>query len=83
MHLIFQTCAVTGRSYDYKTQCQMSKRLAKGFLAIRGCNLKPGDTIGLLLPNIPEFATATYGALEAGLKVTFANPLYTPGKFPF
>lgn len=72
---------MSGRSYDYKTQYHMSKRLANAFLSIRGCNLKPGDTIGLILPNVPEFGIATYAALEAGLKVTFANPLYTPGKY--
>lgn len=44
------------------------------------CGLKPRDVVGLLLPNIPEFAIVTYGAMEAGLTVSFVNPLYTPGK---
>jgi len=41
--------------------------------------LGQGDVVGLLLPNIPEYAIATHGAIEAGIIVTFANPLYTPG----
>jgi acyl-CoA synthetase (AMP-forming)/AMP-acid ligase II len=37
--------------------------------------------MGLLLPNIPEYVIAIHGAIEAGVVVTFANPLYTPGEF--
>lgn len=57
----------------------MSKRLANGLIAQSGCNLQKNDTIGLLLPNIPEFAPAIFGGLEAGLRVALANPLYTAG----
>jgi len=42
--------------------------------------LKKGDVIGLLMPNIPEYVFAIHGALEAGLVVTFVNPLYTTGE---
>lgn len=45
------------------------------------CGLKPREVIGLLLPNIPEFIIICHGAIEAGLTVTFVNPLYTPGNF--
>jgi len=41
--------------------------------------LRQGDVLGILLPNIPEYAIAIHGAIEAGIIVTFANPLYTPG----
>lgn len=44
------------------------------------CGLKPGEVIGVLLPNIPEYIIVAHGAFEAGLVVTFVNPLYTPGK---
>lgn len=43
------------------------------------CGLRPNEVIGLLLPNIPEYVIVCHGALEAGLTVTFVNPLYTPG----
>lgn len=59
----------------------MSDRLAKAYLAIRGCNLRKNDTIAILLPNMPEYAPAVLGANKAGLRVTFANPLYTSGTF--
>lgn len=42
------------------------------------CGLKPGQVIGLMLPNIPEYIIVIHGAMEAGLIVTFVNPLYTP-----
>ncbi|KAF4523514.1 hypothetical protein B566_EDAN004585 [Ephemera danica] len=39
--------------------------------------LKPGDAIGLVMPNCPEFALTLLGAAGAGLIVTPANPAYT------
>lgn len=59
----------------------MIQRCAKAFRA--ALHLQPGDVVGLVLPNIPEFVIVLNGALEAGLTVTFANPLYTEGKFLF
>jgi 4-coumarate--CoA ligase len=40
--------------------------------------MKPREVVGLLLPNIPEYIIICHGAIEAGLTVTFVNPLYTP-----
>lgn len=45
------------------------------------CGMKPREVVGLLLPNIPEYIIVCHGAIEAGLTVTFVNPLYTPGKY--
>ena len=39
--------------------------------------LEPGDKVGLILPNVPEYLVAVHASLKAGLIVTFANPLYT------
>ncbi|KAG4071084.1 hypothetical protein HA402_002756 [Bradysia odoriphaga] len=72
------TCGSSGRTYKYGEIQFMSDRLARAYLAIRACNLKKNDTIGVLLPNIPEFVPAVLGANKAGLRITFANPLYTP-----
>lgn len=74
-----QTCAVTGRSYTYGMLRMLVNRCAQALLA--HCGLKPNEVIGLLLPNIPEYVIVCHGALEAGLTVTFVNPLYTPGEF--
>lgn len=40
-------------------------------------DLKPGDRIALMMPNILQYPVALYGALRAGLVVVNVNPLYT------
>ncbi|MGE3920208.1 MAG: AMP-binding protein [Gammaproteobacteria bacterium] len=42
--------------------------------------LKPGDRIILMLPNLLQFPVALFGAMRAGLIVVCANPLYTPAE---
>jgi long-chain acyl-CoA synthetase len=49
-----------------------SARVA-GMLRQRG--LKPGDRVGIMLPNVAEFAVVYYGALRAGGVVVPMNPL--------
>jgi len=49
-----------------------SSRVA-GMLAARG--VQPGDPIGLMLPNVAEFASIYYGVLRAGGVVVPMNPL--------
>ena len=41
-------------------------------------NLKKGDRIALMMPNILQFPIAMIGAFRAGLVVVNVNPLYTP-----
>ncbi len=43
-----------------------------------GLNLKKGDRIALMMPNILQYPVALFGALRAGLIVVNVNPLYTP-----
>ena len=42
-------------------------------LAARG--VRPGDRVGIMLPNVPAFPVAFYGALAAGAVVVPMNPL--------
>ncbi|MCS5733644.1 AMP-binding protein [Herbiconiux daphne] len=49
-----------------------------GSLAARG--LAVGDTVGILCPNIPAFATVFHGVLRAGGTATTINSLYTVGE---
>ena len=49
-----------------------SARVA-GLLAARG--IAPGTPIGVMLPNVPEFASVYYGVLRAGAVVVPMNPL--------
>ena len=49
-----------------------SARVA-GLLAAR--NVGPGDPVGIMLPNVPQFADIYYGVLRAGGVVVPMNPL--------
>ncbi len=49
-----------------------SSRVA-GMLRERG--LKPGDPVGIMLPNVAEFAVIYYGVLRVGCAVVPMNPL--------
>ncbi len=51
---------------------QASARVA-GLLRERG--IKPGDRVGIMLPNVAEFAVVYYGVLRAGGVVVPMNPL--------
>ncbi len=44
-----------------------------GWLCARG--IEPGEPVGLMLPNVPEFAIAYYGVLKAGAIVVPMNVL--------
>jgi long-chain acyl-CoA synthetase len=50
----------------------LTSRLAT-FLAERG--IEPGDRVGIMLPNVPEFAVAYYAVLRAGAVVVPMNVL--------
>jgi long-chain acyl-CoA synthetase len=51
---------------------QLTARLA-GLLRARG--IGPGDRVGVMLPNVPQFAITYYGALRAGATVVPMNVL--------
>jgi long-chain acyl-CoA synthetase len=57
---------------SYTALDDLAARAAK-LLTDRG--LKPGERVGLMLPNVPAFAIAYYGALRAGGVVVPMNPL--------
>jgi len=52
---------------------------AKAFAAFiqNHTTLKPGDRIGIQLPNVLQFPIVFYGSICAGLTVVNINPLYT------
>ena len=57
---------------SYRELDDQSARIA-GLLAARG--IAPGTPIGIMLPNVPEFASVYYGVLRAGGVVVPMNPL--------
>lgn len=67
-------CGVTKKKLTYHETRLACKRFAAS-LKKRGATT--GQVLALLLPNVPEFALAALGAIEAGLVVTTINPVYT------
>jgi long-chain acyl-CoA synthetase len=55
-------------------------RLACAFACYlqQGLNLKKGDRVAIMMPNILQYPVAMFGILRAGLIVVNVNPLYTP-----
>ncbi|XP_059481737.1 uncharacterized protein LOC132200350 [Neocloeon triangulifer] len=69
------TCGIKGKSYTYG-QAQGASS-AFGINISNDLDLKAGDSIGIVLPNMPEFAITFLGAASAGLVSCTANPIYT------
>ncbi|XP_043282829.1 4-coumarate--CoA ligase 2-like [Venturia canescens] len=67
-------CIVTGRSYTYAQLRKASGRLAT---SLRKCNLNPGDTVAVVLPNVPEYAIVVFGASEAGIRLVPMSTAFT------
>jgi len=53
----------------------MTSKLVAGLLASKG--VKPGDRVGIMLPNVPHFPFVYYGALRLGAVVVPMNVLFT------
>ncbi|MEA2427609.1 MAG: long-chain acyl-CoA synthetase [Thermoleophilaceae bacterium] len=56
----------------YEALDEASARVAA---MLRSKGLEPGDRVGIMLPNVPQFAVAYYGVLRAGGVVVPMNPL--------
>lgn len=67
-----------GRQTTYRELHAQVERFARGLVA-RG--LRPGERVGLVLPNSPQMVIAYFGALRAGAIVVPTNPLYTEREF--
>jgi long-chain acyl-CoA synthetase len=49
---------------------------ARAATLLRERGVRPGDRVGLMLPNVPQFAIAYYGILRAGATVVPMNVLF-------
>ncbi len=45
--------------------------------------VKKGDRVAIMLPNVPQFPIAFFGAMKAGAIVVNTNPLYTAREVEF
>jgi long-chain acyl-CoA synthetase len=62
-----------GRRWTYGQLAALVDRATAG---LQRLGLRPGDRLGLCLPNTPYFVILYYAALKAGLVVVNYNPLY-------
>jgi long-chain acyl-CoA synthetase len=57
------------------TYAQLDEASARVAALLRERGAEPGDRVGIMLPNVPQFALAYYGALRAGCVVVPMNVL--------
>ncbi len=67
-------CGVSGRSYTYAALRDQVMRVAAGLHA-RG--VRKGDVVGLVSPNIPEFAVVFLAITQIGAICSTVNPIAT------
>src|SRR5690606_19470194 len=67
----------TGATVTYGTLASRIRSVAAGLTA-RG--FKPGDTLAIHSPNLPQWAGVALGTMYAGGSVTGINPGATPGE---
>ena len=63
-----------GTTMSYRTLEDQSTACAAALAAL---GVRPGDRVGLLLPNCPQFFVAEFGAWKAGAVVVALNPIYS------
>jgi long-chain acyl-CoA synthetase len=66
-----------GRSVSYS---ELDARAARFAGLLRANGVQPGDRVAILLPNVPEFVDAYYGALRLGAIVVPLNFLLKAGE---
>ncbi|XP_041981646.1 uncharacterized protein LOC121735046 [Aricia agestis] len=69
-------CGLTNRQYTYLEINKQSQTLGANLR--RKFNIRDGDTVAVMLPNVPEYPIIAFGILSAGAVITSFNHLYTP-----
>ena len=70
-----RTCLLfRGGRLSYQAVNRRTSQLAAGLLDL---GLRPGEPVGILIPNMPSFVLSFYGIHKAGGAVVALNPLYT------
>ena len=65
----------TGRTVSYAQVLGTSKRLAGAFY--HQLNVRAGDVVALMMPNVPEYAAVFHGILALGAVVSPLNSMFT------
>ncbi|CAI7774445.1 unnamed protein product [Closterium sp. NIES-53] len=65
---------VTGRALTFAQVDELVYNVAAGIIDL---GIRPGESVLLLLPNMPEYAVLFLGIIAAGAVVTTANPAYS------
>ncbi|KAJ8719770.1 hypothetical protein PYW08_011945 [Mythimna loreyi] len=68
-------CAETGRGYTFEQAFNLSNRFAANLRT--KFKIRDGDTVAVMLPNIPDYSLVSLGILAAGGVITSINPIYT------
>jgi len=68
---------MNGRQYTYDMVRGLSRKFGSALIDM---GAKRGDVMGMVVPNIPEFPIAFFGAAYVGVTITTMNPTYRPGK---
>lgn len=63
-----------GKKVSYRELGDLVDRFAAAL--VRRFGIKPGDRVGIILPNCPQNVIATYGAQRAGAVPVQFNPMY-------
>ena len=69
-----------GRGITYHELDKFSNRMAR---FLKKCGLKPGDTVGVNLPNIPAYYISILGIQKAGCVLTGVSPLLQPKELEY
>jgi long-chain acyl-CoA synthetase len=69
-----------GASLTYAQLDTLSARAAR---LLRDAGVRPGDRVGIMLPNVPAFAVAYYGGLRAGAAIVPMNTLLKSREIAF
>jgi long-chain acyl-CoA synthetase len=62
------------------TYAELLERARRAATVFQSLGVRPGDRVGLLLPNIPEYLIAAYGVWMAGGLVVSLSPLSVSGE---
>ena len=77
---IVDTSCLPSRRITYAAYGELVERVARSFVA---AGIRPGETIGIYLPNCWEYGVAFHAATLAGAVPTTMNPTYRQREFQY